>query len=400
MIETITAVTVKNIEITAGAYLLSNNDFEAIEYINIRENSGFVFNQGVLKASELSNEGNFNIEQFMAKELNNITINNAAEIKITNSNQINLKNNVTINNLAGATILINSSGGLLESSNSVATLNNEGLIKKPSGASANSFYMVFDMNNSGILEVGENQTFLFLVASQSFINNADGILRGNGVFDITATFTNNGKIQPGGEGEIGTLTILNNIHFTEQSILEIDILDVANYDKLELFGAPYINGEIEINLLNTAQAMEDFTIITSSNPITGCNLPSTVYYEFDPFNIYVYNVVCNPNSVVLEFETILLNTSSFKVDVPTFYVYPNPASAMVTVHLKTPVDFSFSSEELSLSIIDILGKEVHHVENLSEGDNPLDVQNLFSGLYFVQLKAKNILISSSKMIIE
>jgi uncharacterized repeat protein (TIGR03803 family) len=88
-------------------------------------------------------------------------------------------------------------------------------------------------------------------------------------------------------------------------------------------------------------------------------------------------------SRLLEFDLItavnnLSNNNNFSIA-------PNPATDQLTIH--TP---SFPNETITVSIMNVLG-EIMQKENLKWSDNiSMDIKNLHSGIYFLQLKTEKV----------
>jgi hypothetical protein len=84
----------------------------------------------------------------------------------------------------------------------------------------------------------------------------------------------------------------------------------------------------------------------------------------------------------------VLTTEQFQI--PQFSLYPNPVvNGLVTINGKSP-------EKLNVSIFDILGKRVRSATVAN--NEPLDVSNLKSGMYILQIEQNNTVVSKKLVI--
>ncbi|MEZ4859064.1 MAG: T9SS type A sorting domain-containing protein [Flavobacteriaceae bacterium] len=350
--------------------------------------------KGIISGGTIQNYGLLQIENPDAKYLDGTTINNHNAITILNSGVIHLDNTVTIHNLNKATISINSSGGIVEDSG-IATFNNLGSIVLDA-PSPKSFYMIFDMNNEGVIEVRESHAFLFLVASQNFTNFPNGTLMGEGTFDITANFSNNGLIDPASNGTTGTLDVLNNLNFPSEAILKIDVISATEYDVLEVFGSPTIEGVLDVNLLSNLNIDDELTVITSSNSLS-CNLPSEIIATYDNHTDYFFDVICGTNEVILKVSEILLlgREDNFKKNY--FVAFPNPAKQQVTFEFPAfPIE---KNSAYRIELFSMLGQKINEISVIEETTS-FDVSQLSSGIYFAHLVSEKGLLATTKIVVE
>ena len=212
---------VSTLVINDNSTLLIENNLTIIQSVLISEGATINFKSGTIQG-DIVNNGLLLIESFEEKYFENNSITNYGLLNVVDSGTIRFNNIVNVFNAAQASIIIESPGGFLEQTG-VATFNNEGLIQMPSNEMSRAYYMIFDMNNSGVIDVGENQIFLFLVSSQNLNNISTGRLEGKGTLDITSNFTNSGTFSPAGINSIGTLDVVNNFTFLMDATLEIEI---------------------------------------------------------------------------------------------------------------------------------------------------------------------------------
>ena len=385
------------IVIEPGAKLIVEGNITngAPNEIEIEDGGELIFLDGILQGGIIENDGLIRINETPQKDINDVTINNRNEVLIEDSGTINMLGITTINNAHGAEININSPGGLIEDSGT-ATVNNDGMVRKLNNGSPGSFYMIFDMNNSGIILLDEEQVFLFLVGSQNFTNNEDGFLIGNGSYDITANFVNNGFIYPGGFHSVGALDFVNNFHFPPNAILEVDVMSPSEHDMVHVFGSPTIEGNIRLYLMDELALDDEITVITSSNNLN-CNLPAEILASTTNFS-YIFDVICDSNSVTLKVSEImeLLGTDEF-TKTPHFFVSPNPASEIISFNYASEI--LQENEDLKIEIYSILGQKIEAKKVASEVTQ-VETSQLASGMYIAKLVSEKGVIATTKIVVE
>jgi len=313
-----------------------------------------------------------------SKSFNTVEINNNAIINIVNSGVTDLNNGTVLNNGNGAELLIDSNGGLIQEGTG-GTVNNEGLISKHNNGAPGAFYMIFDTNNHGVIEVQEGQTFLFLTIAADFHNYADGTMTGTGAFDITANFFNEGRVTPGDEG-LGTLEIVNNFVMSPGSVLDINIngTGTGEFDVLDIFGDPDLAGEIEVQAVLTPDDIgATFPIVLAQLGINSCAFPATVF-SINGSEMYSFDVHCNPNDVTLEFTGILLGQEDVTAE-GAWGLYPNPSNGEIHILLSELL----LSDDVQYTVYNQLGQVLREVK-LDETNSTIDLSDLPSGLYFIQ----------------
>lgn len=388
---------VNSLELEGAADFTISSDLSISNEFLISQISQVFFLEGVISGGgTIENLGLFEMSTFTVKEMSGITFNNRNEMRVFNSNQILTTNGMTIHNYPEGEISIESAGGLTEQG-STATLINEGLLRKwEPDESSSVFYLVFDIENTGVIEVGKNQSILILVTSNLMHNMEDGSMQGEGIFDITANFVNEGKFAPAGN-QIGSISITNFFNMSGNAQLEIDIAGILpeEYDTMDVFGAPSLSGTVVPNLTTAALNVGDeIEILSSEFDITLCDFPSEVNASFDGLN-FTFEVLCESRAVKLKVsEVMILNTNEFESADASFYVVPNP--------ITDKANFVFSSEifndpNYSLSIFNFLGQKIVSVKDLQ----PLNTFNrgsLPAGIYFVELKKNNRTIATQKLV--
>ncbi|MEZ4817435.1 MAG: T9SS type A sorting domain-containing protein [Flavobacteriaceae bacterium] len=388
------SATASSIDLASSATLTISNNFTVSGVVNISESSTVIISQGTLSGVTFQNFGLLQFETLDQKHLNNVTINNHYTMAVVTSGVIHLDNTTTINNFETGTISIDSNGGIVEDSGT-ATLNNEGVIQKM-GNSPGAFYMIFDTNNHGSIEVEADQTFLFLVASQNFTNFQDGILTGEGAFDITANFVNHGFINPSGDEITGTLEIVNNFNFPSFATLVIDVNSASEYDVLDVFGSPLIEGNLDVNLLSELNLNDELTVITSSNPLS-CNLPTKMTAFFKE-GTYFFDVICTSNEVTLKVSDIVfLSVNNFVANNHLLIASPNPSKDVLTFNI--PASALQKYLTLSIEVVNIFGQKVAEFP-LNDIETVFNVSRFSSGIYFANLVSEKGILATTKLLVE
>lgn len=386
-------VAINSLNISANALLTIDNNLTVTQNLTIVETAECIWNSGAITNATITNNGIFKIETTPQKFLVNTTLNNVSTTEINNSGIVNLQPGTVINNFENATILIDSAGGLIED-NASPILNNNGTITKVNTGSFGFFYLILEMNNSGSIDVGNNQNLLFLSNNQNFNNLENGIIKGDGAFDITSNFINDGIISPGYHTTaIGNLEIVNTFSMTESSTLIIDIigLNEGEYDRLEIFDDPELYGTVEVNLNFEPNVNDEFTIINSDSNIVECQLPNEITSTYNG-NTYVFQVICNTNSVVLKVIDNL-STETFTADSNTFTITTNSNTTTFLVD-----DYFSNNTSTSISIYSILGKKVNQLPIYKHGCT-INNASLSSGLYIAQLQQGSNTLATKKFII-
>jgi hypothetical protein len=385
------------IQLSGSATLTLANDLNLGTEFRITQNSIFVFQSGTFNGGTVENEGIFRLETLALKNIVNTTINNNFQLLVALSNQI-LITNVEINNSTGSTIDIASVGGFLSQGGNPSVLNNNGFLNKsPDGVNPiGNFYVILDINNSGVIDIAENETFLCLGGNITLNNLNTGLIRGKGTFDITATFNNSGRIAPGEEGVVGTFHVTNNFNLSPPGALLIDIgADASQYDVIEVFGTPQLEGDILVECLATLTVGDEFPIITATNGFANCNFPQFVYADLLASS-YEFEVICEPNTVYLRFvREVFLNTEDFTSGEIEFYTQPNPATDVVQVIF--PSELFQQYDSLEIEIINAVGQQTGTMPLTTERTG-FDSSNLSAGIYFIRLKTKGRILATTKMI--
>ncbi|MBT8262960.1 MAG: T9SS type A sorting domain-containing protein [Bacteroidia bacterium] len=385
------------IQIENNSTLTLDNTLELGSEMNIGALGTFVFMGGTFSGGTIENNGLIRFESLTVKTVINATLNNNQLFEVNNSNQIQL-NNVEINNSTGAIIDIASVGGFLSQGGNPSVLNNEGFLNKlPDGVNPNgNFYVILNINNTGVIDIPENETLLCLGGNITLNNLNTGLIRGKGTFDITANFNNSGLVAPGGEGVVGTFHITNIFNLSPPGALLIDIgAEASEHDVIEIFGSPQLEGDIFVECQATLSVGDEFPIITATQGIGTCNFPQFVYADLFASS-YEFEVICDPDTVYLKFvREVILNNEDFTSGDIDFYTSPNPAKDIIEVIL--PSELFQLHQSLEIDIINAVGQQID-VLTISTEKQSFDTSNLTSGIYFLILKTKGRRLSTTKMV--
>jgi len=309
------------------------------------------------------------------------TLNNESVLQLTGASDILIGTGSTINNNSTGIITFQSTGSAIGTTGTAPNvLNNFGIISRnvPAGFPTISA----TTNNYGVIEAASD-SFIF---SGVLNNEISGIIKGTGVIELPSAgnFTNNGTFGPGASP--GTLTLIGDYPSTANSVLEIELnglIQGVEHDLLAIDGSADLEGDLNVVLGFSPEVDDEFVILTTSNTINSCNLPTTITSSFGGTD-YEFNVVCRNNNELVLITTETLGIGSVEVDLSSAKLYPNPTSGLV----------SFSHKTITkIEVFDITGKLVKHSKSYS-----ISIQDLQSGIYIVKgINDENISVSRKLM---
>ncbi|WP_452223141.1 T9SS type A sorting domain-containing protein [Lacinutrix chionoecetis] len=173
------------------------------------------------------------------------------------------------------------------------------------------------------------------------------------------------------------------IENTVNSLLDIGTIEFirATHDVVMLQNGNQLTWTFD-NINLPAQSQDDygsngyvyFRIKPAAGYAIGTLIPNTAEIYFD------FNAPVITNTFETEFIEQSLSVEEFNSN--DFAIYPNPASNIVNIKLKTALNGNASVE-----LIDVQGKIV--MQNVIDEILQLNVKNLEAGLYFVKLKQNN-----------
>jgi len=389
--------TVLSISISENGNLRVGNNLQ-ITTMDIAQNATLFFDEGHIKGlpSLITNNGTIRLEGFTTHILEDLIIQNNNLFLVIESNQSELID-LTMNNAVDGVIDIPSNGGFVDQASNTV-INNEGILKKSPGSTTyGNFYLIHEINNTGTIEVFENQTFLLLSSSDTFTNLAEGIIQGNGVYDITTNFNNAGTVYPGNQNQVGQLDVTNNLSLNG-GVIEFDIngTNTQDYDRIVMIGSPSMDGFIALNVTTPLEVGDSFEIITWTSSGSPCSFPPFVTTNFDGAE-YDFDIFCNSNSVSLVLQGIItLGVDDVEPLDFSFNISPNPISENTRFYFSSEL---IAADQVSLSINTMDGRKVDSIEQVTDGA-VYDRSHLASGLYFAQLEADNKVIATAKLLLE
>ncbi|WP_339611561.1 T9SS type A sorting domain-containing protein [uncultured Planktosalinus sp.] len=363
-----------------NATLEVNNSMTITTGIEILEDGYFLYSLGTLSGdATINNHGTFEITGVPNKVINQLTINNENLLLITDAGIINVRENMSINNAENALVIVNGSGDFSTNATG-ATFNNFGTFHKMDTGQFGAFYLLLTTNNHGTIRVGKSQNLLILGPQMALNNFETGILTGEGAFDITSPFTNTGIIRPEGDQAV-ELDFVNTFSLSSQSTIELDFFGNGpeQYDRLEVIDNPFIEGGIDVSLHYEASVNDEFTVITTSHGISGCNLPPSIFSTHQGF-LYEFEVTCTLDDVILKVIDKVLTTEEFEP--LNLTAIPNPNNGAFEIQFSTPVS------EVILTINNILGQTIstHTVRNTDRCQLTIDGS---TGIYFIKADTTN-----------
>lgn len=350
-------------------------------------------------AGELQNSGTLMLTGFSERQLHATTLTNDGQLLIKDTNLTRISGGSVINNTATGTIIIDSVGGIL-SNIGEATLNNQGLLQKTSSSGdVGNFYLILAINNTGIIDVTENQIVLILGGAAQLHNLENGRIQGNGFYDITGEFTNIGSVAPGGISEVGTLSVINVFTINNPGTLVLDIEGSSSgeYDKIEVTGSPAVEADIQLNLSYEAAIGDTFEVLTATpSGISACNLPTTITTVYLD-QLYTFSVSCLTDHISLEVIDKVLSVAEQTLNQPVFTINPNPVSEQAVILYKAS---SPKSDQYQVAIHNVLGQRVNQFVIRPNEPYLFERNRLKTGIYLVQVLDGNTLVASTKMIVK
>jgi uncharacterized repeat protein (TIGR01451 family) len=143
---------------------------------------------------------------------------------------------------------------------------------------------------------------------------------------------------------------------------------------------------VSVSNTNVGKGYIAFKIKPKAGYAVGDIIPNaaSIYFDFNPPII--------TNTFTTEFYEPLGNPA---FDATSFTVHPNPSSEIVFVSLNT------SAEAISkVQIIDVLGKIVLSTSDVDSNQTSINVENVSSGIYFVEVTTENGLKAVKKLIVK
>jgi filamentous hemagglutinin family protein len=204
-------------------------------------------------ARTLRNEGTFNLNSgaILMLDGNNSIFQNAGTFNQNGSSTVQ----DFFGAHAGVSTLSNESGGVYNF-NSTETNGVESVVNNAAGSklfiNSGQFKASSGLTQDGTITIGGGTT---LVAGAGLGITNDGLIAGAGAINVgNQVFTNNGTLQPGGAGAVGTLTVnsSNATGFVNSAtgVIDIDVASAASYDKIVATGT---NANVALGTVNVLE---------------------------------------------------------------------------------------------------------------------------------------------------
>ncbi|MFZ4650142.1 MAG: filamentous hemagglutinin N-terminal domain-containing protein, partial [Rubrivivax sp.] len=140
----------------------------------------------------------------------------------------------------------------------------------------------------GELEIAAGST---LRRAAGLVNAATGVLAGSGTLDLAgAVLDNAGTIRPGGEGAVGTLTVLGGVVLDAGSVLEADLRVAgtqAAADRLAASGAVQLGGALLASGVSSLAPQQEVDLLSTTGTLSGqfarTELPAGAFGRLDAF---------------------------------------------------------------------------------------------------------------------
>jgi filamentous hemagglutinin family protein len=190
-------------------------------------------------------------------------VNNDGSISVTGSGNSVTINGALLNNASG-TVLVSGTGTGL----TTGEFNNTGSLTLGVGGSATGTSF---LNYGNTTLSGSGLTY------SSVWNNEGANISGSGSIIAGDGFTNNGILSPGGDGTVGTLSVIGGYTQGATGVLNIDIAGASSYDILNVVSQAGVQmgGTLKTRLLGgyvpqlVSNTGPTFSPITSTGPISG-----------------------------------------------------------------------------------------------------------------------------------
>ncbi len=122
-----------------------------------------------------------------------------------------------------------------------------------------------------------------------------------------------------------------------------------------------------------------------------------------PANTNIYSITSDGTDLYIGADTVVWRRSLTQMSLngieesltenESVKIYPNPVHSNASVHISTP------AKNASLNIYNLYGEKVKTIENISEKEIELSINNLPAGIYFIAFRQDDKIITTSKIII-
>jgi uncharacterized repeat protein (TIGR01451 family) len=182
---------------------------------------------------------------------------------------------------------------------------------------------------------------------------------------------------------INTFAVIANSHQVNVNILNNEVsftfkdINLVDSSTNELLSQGFVKFKISPlpNLPNNTEVTNKADIYFDFNLPIITNETMVVYVDQLPIS----TSVSDPNSI----ET-------------NFIIYPNPASQFVQLEWNS----TFTSSSIDIYILDITGRVIQILDNISENNLSLNTSHLLKGMYFISLVQNNKILESKKLVLQ
>ncbi len=170
--------------------------------------------------------------------------------------------------------------------------------------------------------------------------------------------------------------------------LHMAVVEKTTYDNVGSNGETEFHNVVMAMLPDGDGIHTDLSIDTPVTVSESTNLANTFIEEFDDLQVVVW-VQDNETKYVIQSECSDLVVGIDKMDEQHICVYPNPATNSLSVD---------NAEGCDIIITDISGKIIYGFTS-QEVSQTQDISNLSKGIYLIQIRKNNSLLTSEKLII-
>ncbi len=211
------------------------------------------------------------------------------------------------------------------------------------------------------------------------------------------------------ETEIGIAQKIDNSTFNKISNSDniLQNINNTNYiyyapcissDNLELYYTRYLKGAI------TGSTLFEICVAVRDTPTDIFSVPKVLFSELisdlieaptittDNQIIYYHKKIIGSHKIVMRYRDNPLGIEDSTQDKLLFSIFPNPSSDIIII------EFRGTSEVYDYSIVDILGQAVRNKQNISDKKYEINIENLTSGIYLIQLHINTKLVKTIKFI--
>jgi len=169
-------------------------------------------------------------------------------------------------------------------------------------------------------------------------------------------------------------------------------------DNLELYYTRYLKGAI------VPSTLFEICVAVRDTPTDIFSVPKVLFSELisdmieaptlttDKQIIYYHKKIAGSYKIVMRYRDNPLGIEDLNKDKLLFTIYPNPSSDKIIIK------YQGISNEYDLTIVDILGREVIIKQRISDKKHEINIVDLTSGVYLIQIHKESKLVKTIKFI--